>query len=573
MNPYKIAVNIALTNGMSSVLAKLSKDLLGINTKVKDVEKNFAKWAYAVGGTAAIMGGAAIFGGLFKMAKAGSEVNHELELMKIQGMQVKEIHEASAKAMQVSGAVLTSTYADNLRHIRELRYAFGDTPDAMKFLEDVTKSNAVLNSVKGGGTDQVWDLVKSLEQKGLTANPEEFASYVSQMTKAVVASGGKVTPAQFYSAIKYGRTAALGWDETFITQYLPRMIQSMSSGSGGGGTGGPGNALMSAFAKVVQGQMPKTAAEEFQRMGLTPGGLAHIKGSSSTQIVGGIAGKDLFQQDPYAWVQQVLMPALAEHGVTSQNQIIEQISRMFPVRTASQIISEMGLQGSFQLGDQSPFEKDARLQREAFDQRMSYDELIKNDYDTMMKALHAQWKTFNQVVGAPLSAPGGPLVRVLGAFTSILNSASKLAQENPEVIEIVAAALAVLATVAVVAGLSAVGVALAGLVTIGPALVGVAAGITAIAVAFGLMKEKVHTDPSKPDVKKRMNEKYGDPWEKIDQKIGKQSSVGDVYLDGRKVGAIVSRNMVASASGPNVGSAYFDPTMAHTPVDFNFARA
>lgn len=556
VNPYKIAVHIALTNGMSSVLAKLSKEILGINTKVKDIEKTFGKWSYAVGGTAAIMGGVAIFGGLFKVAKAGSEVNHELELMKIQGMQVTEIHEASAKAMQVSGAVLTSTYADNLRHIRELRYAFGDTPDATKYLEDVTKSNAVLNAVKGGGKDQVWELVKSLEQKGLTADPEAFSSYVSQMTKAVVASGGKVTPAQFFSAFKYGRTAMLGWNETFITQFLPRLIQSMSTGGGGGGSGGPGNALMSAFAKVVQGQMPKTAAEEFHRMGLTPGGIAHIKGSSQTQIVGGITGKDLFQQDPYAWVQQILMPALAKHGITSQNQIIEEISRMFPVRTASQIISEMGLQGSYQLGDQSPFEKDARLQREAFDQRMSYDELIKNDYDTMMGAFHAQWKTFNQVVGAPLSAPGGPLVRVLGAFTSLMNSASRLAQENPEVIEVVAAALAVLATAAVVAGLTAVGVALAGMVTIGPALVGVAAGITAIAVAFGLMKDEVHHDPSKSDVKERHKKTMGDPWEQIDKKIGKQSFIGNFNVDGRKLASIVFERGGRMAGGlPNSSSA------------------
>ena len=42
---------------------------------------------------------------------------------------------------------------------------------------------------------------------------------------------------------------------------------------------------------------------------------------------------------------------------------------------------------------------------------------------------------------------------------------------------------------------------------------------------------------------------------------------------GRKVGQIVSRNMVASASGPNVSSAYFDSSMAHTPIDYNFARA
>ena len=48
--------------------------------------------------------------------------------------------------------------------------------------------------------------------------------------------------------------------------------------------------------------------------------------------------------------------------------------------------------------------------------------------------------------------------------------------------------------------------------------------------------------------------------------------VGSVYMDGQKVGAIVTRNQVASASGPLQGSAMFDPTMAQMPVDFSYAR-
>ena len=70
----------------------------------------------------------------------------------------------------------------------------------------------------------------------------------------------------------------------------------------------------------------------------------------------------------------------------------------------SQIVTEMALQGRHVLGEQSPFEKDAKLQREAFNARMSYDELIKNDYATMMTAFHAQWKTFGEVV-ANIDAP------------------------------------------------------------------------------------------------------------------------------------------------------------------------
>lgn len=476
-------MSIALSNGMSPVLAIISRDLLGVHSKVKDIEKGFGRWALAAGGAAGVIGGVAMFGALAKLAQKGSEVNHQLELMKIQGAGAAEIQQASAAAMAVSGKVLTTTYAENLKHLRELKYAFGDMPDAMRYLETVSKSNAILNAMNGGkgagGRDQVWELVKSLEQKGLTAKPEEFQSYVDQMTKAVVASGGKVTPAAFFAAFKYGRTAMLGWDETFISQYLPRLIQSMSTGNGGGGgSGGPGNALMSAFAKVVQGQMPKKAAEMFAEYGLAQ--VSHIKGSSQS-TVGAVKDAETFMHNPYEWVQSTLIPALAAKGVNTPEKIIDVISKMFPVRTASQIVTEMALQGRAILGDHSPFEKDAKLQRAAFDQRMSYDELIKGDYDTVMKSFHAQWEHLQQVVGAPLTEPGGPLVSAMAHITSLMNSMAQFAGAHPEGVKIAIDAIAALATSLVVVGLAALAAAIAPLVGAGAVLVAIAAGLAALA--------------------------------------------------------------------------------------------
>jgi hypothetical protein len=235
----------------------------------------------------------AIVEGVVAVAKAGGLVNHQLELMKIAGMDNADVQLAYKQALQTSGAVTTTTLAENLAHIRELRYAFGETTAAMEHLDEISKANAVLNAVNakvgGGGHDQVWALVKSLEQKGETFDPAAFSSYVNTMTKVIEATGGKVTPEMFMSTFKYGRTSMLGWDEGFVGGALPRLMQSMASGSGGGGgsgSGGPGNALMSAFAKVVQGQMPKTAAEEFERMDLAPGGVKHITGSAESQITG-----------------------------------------------------------------------------------------------------------------------------------------------------------------------------------------------------------------------------------------------------------------------------------------------
>ena len=52
----------------------------------------------------------------------------------------------------------------------------------------------------------------------------------------------------------------------------------------------------------------------------------------------------------------------------------------------------------------------------------------------------------------------------------------------------------------------------------------------------------------------------------------KFASAGDIYMDGRKVGQIVSRHQAASANGPLQGSAYMDGTAIFTPADFAYAR-
>jgi len=470
---WKIGVAISLANGMSPVLAIIAKDLLGIQGQVGQIEKMFTGWKPALVGAAAILAGGAILDGMSKLADHGADVNHQLELMKTAGMNYAEIQGAITQAMKTTGDVQTTVFSENLAHIRELRYAFGDVAVAMQHLDEISKANSVLNAVKGGGTDQVWELVKSLEGKGLTYDPAQFASYVDTMTKVVEATGGKVTPQSFMSAFKYGRTATLGWDEGFVGGALPRLIQSMSSGTGsGGGSGGPGNALMSAFAKVVQGQMSKTAAEEFDRMGLAPGGVKHIKGSSQTQITGGIAGRDLFVSNPYEWTQQVLMPALAKHGVTKQADVIAEISKMFPVRTASQVISEMGLQGRYVDGVNSPFEKDIRLNQGAMGLNQSYDELSNNDYATVTKEFHAQLKSLLEVLGGPLMQMAIPVMK---AMTDAVTGMTQWAAVHPETVKAIGQAL-----VALGIGLVAIGgVAIASVIGLSGALIGL--GVAAVA--------------------------------------------------------------------------------------------
>jgi hypothetical protein len=52
----------------------------------------------------------------------------------------------------------------------------------------------------------------------------------------------------------------------------------------------------------------------------------------------------------------------------------------------------------------------------------------------------------------------------------------------------------------------------------------------------------------------------------------KQTFLGTFNVDGQKLATIVFDRGARSASGPSRSSDYFDGTMGHTPVGYNFAN-
>src|SRR5258708_13887160 len=100
------------------------------------------------------------------------------------------------------------------------------------------------------------------------------------------------------------------------------------------------------------------------------------------------------------------MPALERRGITDRLGILTHISRLMGVRTASQVLSEMALQGRFALGEQSPFEKDRRLTQMAMGVN-AYDYLITRDPTPVIAPFHAQMKNLGETLAAPIWHPGG----------------------------------------------------------------------------------------------------------------------------------------------------------------------
>src|SRR5258708_16309186 len=107
---YRIGINIALAGTIQQQLATLSTQLLGLHTTAGQVTNQFNRWAWAIGGVAAVMGGSRLLGGIVKLAEHGKEVAHQLDQMNALGMTFPEIHEANTNPLDVTSPVLPTTH-------------------------------------------------------------------------------------------------------------------------------------------------------------------------------------------------------------------------------------------------------------------------------------------------------------------------------------------------------------------------------------------------------------------------------------------------------------------------------
>lgn len=469
MEAYKIGVTLALTNQVSGALGAIARQFAATNKEAVALQSSLKQikmlgFGGAIAGAAGFLGLDAIKGAV----KPAMEYAHQLSLMNVAGMKQKEIAEATAAAWKTTGAVQTTTATENLQAIREMRMVFGDTADAVKFLPQMQKIQAVLDNVlgekgAGGGKDVAFAAAKALELRGASKTPEAFQEQADLLTRGVIASGGKVTPQQILQAVKYGGVAASGFSNSFMYGILPTLVQEL----GGSGTG---TALTSMNQAIIGGVMSQRSLKMWEELGLVDKSKEIFTKTGSLKGIerGGIVGGDMYQRDPLEYVNKVLIPALISHGHTEESDQQAIIARMFGNRTAARIANIMVTQGS-------RLQKDFDLIGQA-GTSASYDQMIKNDPVMAQKAAGQQWENLKTVIGIEVIPV---LIPAIHALTGALQGMVTWAREHPILTQALTLVFTALSGLAVVGG----GVMLvsAGLMLFAPAIA-YTAGIIGITI-------------------------------------------------------------------------------------------
>ena len=464
MDSYRIGVSIALANGVSPVLAVISRDLLGIRAPIGQITAQFAQWNQRLIGVAGVLGGTAIIGGLMKIAEHGDKILDQQDKLQRAGLLYADVLKLQSDYYgKIAKAVPTSTASDFLKNVGELRAVTGSTDEAAALapkalMVDTLLSNALGREVHG----EYYKLLRSAEMKGISTDPGKLQQFTDQIFSYVTAFGGKLSAEDFQTLARRGGTAFMNAKPEAIG---PLAVLAADLGGSAAGT------TLMTLQQLQQGANTLT-----KQQGQTLGDLGLIDMSKATQTgfggsrlqlaPGAMKGALEHVGDLPGWIKDTVYPALKEASHGDEAILQSLIAKISPNRNAAKLIEMFG---NPKFLDQQG--KDLGLARQVEPIPDAYKHFIERSPLGVKQAFNKQYASMLQAIGAPMMQAALPVMREV---TAMFSTMGQFANSHPEAIKLIAE------------GIAALGVALgaAGIATL-VALGGVPAIVTGLVAAVG----------------------------------------------------------------------------------------
>lgn len=346
------------TDQATSELERQRRTLRNLNN-VQQQHQRYSQNARTAGMTGMLMAGAGV-GTLYAMRKPIDESKRvDIEENRIAslgfGKQATEEAIQYARAMKTFG---TSTL-DNLTLVRDGVTAFGDVHHAQWVAPTLAKMKFANEAMYGDhgveNEKKFMDMLKVIEMRNGLKSKESFTEQANIIQQVITATGGRVQAEEWLNVIKTGGIAAKGMDNKAFYYKMEPLVQEM-------GGFRVGTSMMSAYQNLYQGRTTQRAAANLDKFGLI-GDYSKVKhnktGDLSYLDIGAIKNAALFKKDQFAWMEQVLVPALNAKGITKESDVIDAIGSIFSNRTASNLFAQMYMQ-------RDQIHKNAKLNEGAF---------------------------------------------------------------------------------------------------------------------------------------------------------------------------------------------------------------
>jgi hypothetical protein len=421
---YSVAIKLSIANLASQGLKMFERDLLGANIAATKLQDKIKGLKLAAVGYGLEKVGSGIFGFLEKSIDASKEYTRQLSLMNAAGMTQRDIALSTAAAWQTSRDVLTTTAADNLKAIRELRSVFGNKNmgEAYEILPTVQRTRAVMEALTGKPQENVaFDMVKAIELRtpGLMSQAA-MQSNADLMARSLMGMGGTINVNDFHKTLKQTKQAAFGLNDDFVYNYLPTLMQEVKAGPTGGAQSA-GTAIATLYRAIVQGVIRKSSIPLWEEAGLIkPEDIVRNSTGGMQLKPGAVSIAKLFQENPYLAAQKfsdAIAPVMARHHLNRE----QAITGMFGDRNAAWAMNTM-------IAKAPQFERDKTLIQSGGTSIETYQKLMKTNPQLAEEAMHAQWQNILSILGYQILPRILPL---MVKFATGLDNISQWMEKHP----------------------------------------------------------------------------------------------------------------------------------------------
>jgi hypothetical protein len=402
LEAYRIGVEIAVKNSMSSALAVISRDLLGIHTKVGEIEKGIGKWGLAITGVAGVLAGTGILKGLAEIAKHGEELLHQQDVMvRAQGKAVG-VQEAHRRAVELTAdaykkilpSIPTATASDVLRTANEMYQVTGSYESAKEAIPKSLMPEALVGNATGkDAAGQGYNVWRAAETKGVSQNEQATNALFGQLTQAIISHGGRgVNGGEIFNFAKMAGPAWMQANERARSGGIPYAISEMGGYRAGTGTLRAYNTLQGSR------RWSKQQFKERDRLGLIDQSkVTTDKGGMRNLKPGAVTGALEYGGDIEGFINKILRPALAKANITDPAMVNAEISKLFPASTAARL-------AQIYYQQQPNIEKDRGNIAGAMPLGDAYKEMMDHDPKAVMAAFNQQFKAMLEAIGGHTNA-------------------------------------------------------------------------------------------------------------------------------------------------------------------------
>ncbi len=442
----------------------------GLGTGLQGANNHANNLMQTLKGVAQLWGALEIKKGVVETAKEG--VAYEVTQTRLKNMKVTptEEREMIEKANQVAKEVPQFNRNETLEMGIDLRNATGSVEHALFMLKPFAE--AAYNMKMATPEGKVFDMnsmlliAKALEQRNATQDPVKMQAELDMFGKIYAATQGRVDANQILGNLQYAKG---GLGQTLSLEFMPYFAAMIEQIKSQGGQGGAIGTMLTTLQSNMMGRGSIDALNARADAGLiapptrTRAGNVN-RSQSNTEMI----GMDMFQKNPWEWVQQYLKPAMIRAGIdlTNDTAVNRFLNKLFPDRQAAQPLSMMVTRGVL-------LDKDAQIVNQAgthAEQRLNNIKTAQANVDAFRK----QAEDLAIVMGTTLLPT---IVAVTKWFTDLFQTMAHFFESHPVAAEVTLWAAAFFSLALAVSGMSAMFGLAVGPIT---AMLGAARGVLAI---------------------------------------------------------------------------------------------